>query len=136
MISNEKWQQLRERMEALGVQEADLDEHFILGSGHGGQKLQKTSSTVQLKHLPTGIVIKCQQTRLRDDNRFHARRLLCDKIEEQEQGKKSKRQQEIEKIRRQKRRRSRRAQQKMVDEKTKRGAVKKLRKPPNKDAGE
>ena len=121
-------------MEALNIREDELQEQFILGSGHGGQKLQKTSSTVQLKHLPTGIVIKCQQSRLRDENRFHARRMLCDKIEEQIHEKKSKRQQEAEKIRRQKRRRSRRAQQKMVDEKTKRGKIKKLRKPPTNES--
>jgi peptide chain release factor len=130
VISGDKWQQLKERMEALGIREDELQEQFILGSGHGGQKIQKTSSTVHLKHEPTGIVIKCQQSRQRDDNRFHARRLLCEKIEEQVLQKKSKRQQEMEKIRRQKQRRSRRSQQKMLDEKTKRGDVKKLRKPP------
>jgi len=117
-------------MEALGIHEDELHEQFILGSGHGGQKIQKTSSTVQLKHIPTGIGIKCQQSRHRDDNRFHARRMLCEKIEEQVLHKKSKRQKEMEKIRRQKQRRSRRSQQKMVDNKIKRGKVKKLRKPP------
>lgn len=131
MISLDKWASLKERMEALGIREDELHEQFILGSGHGGQKLQKTSSTVQLKHIPTGISIKCQQSRHRDDNRFHARRMLCEKIEEQVLHKKSKRQKEMEKIRRQKQRRSRRSQQKMVDEKIKRGKVKKLRKPPS-----
>lgn len=120
-------------MEVLGIREDDLQEQFILGSGHGGQKLQKTSSTVQLKHSPSGLTIKCQQSRSRDENRFHARRLLCDAIEEQLLQKKSKRQQAIEKIRRQKRRRSRRAQAKMVDQKTQRGSLKKLRKPPKDD---
>lgn len=133
MITSHKWQQLKDHMLELGISEADIQEKFILGSGHGGQKLQKTASTVYLKHEPTGIEIKCQESRLRDDNRFYARRRLCEKITELLSEEKSKRQQEIEKIRRQKRRRSRRAKQKILDEKKQRSEVKALRKPPTND---
>ncbi len=133
MISTKKWQQLKIHMLELGISDADLQEKFIIGSGHGGQKLQKTASTVYLKHEPTGIEIKCQESRLRDDNRFYARRRLCEKIEEIVLAKKSKHQQEMEKIRRQKRRRSRRAKQKMLDDKKQRSDVKALRKPPTND---
>jgi len=130
MISYSTWRKLKARMLALGILEADIDEHFVVGSGRGGQKLHKTASCVVLKHMPTGIMVKCQQARMRGDNRYHARSILCDKIDEQVHQEKSKRQQEIEKIRRQKRKRSRRAKQKILENKAKRSETKKLRKPP------
>ena len=83
MIRQEKWDELRRKMGELGIYEEDLVEKFILGSGRGGQNLQKTSSCVYLKHLPTGIEIKCQRERSRDMNRYFARRELCEKIETQ-----------------------------------------------------
>jgi len=94
-------------MTELGIQEADLEEKFILGSGRGGQKVNKTASCVQLSHRPSGIVIKCQRDRSREMNRFLAKRELCRKLEEQTTGT-SKEQQEAEKIRKQKQRRRRR----------------------------
>ena len=130
MITPLKWQHLHERMAELQILESDIIEKFILGSGHGGQKLHKTESCVQLKHIPTGMMVKCQQTRFREDNRYHARQLLCDKIEEMLLQEKSERQQQAEKIRRQKRRRSRRAKEKILADKSKRSDIKKLRKTP------
>jgi len=127
MITAEKWEKLHERMEKMQILEGDLDEHFIRGSGSGGQKINKTSSCVQLNHAPSGIEIRCQKTRSQADNRYWARKELCERIEEQVLGEKSAKQQAIEKIRRQKRRRSRRAKAKMLDEKSKQGAKKKLR---------
>lgn len=129
MISQDKWEKLHRRMEALGICEADLSEQFIRGSGKGGQKINKTSSCVQLRHKPSGLEIKCQQARLQAANRFFARRDLCDRLEEQQLGIRSKRRREQEKIRRQKRRRSRRAKNKMLDEKTKHGQKKARRRP-------
>ncbi len=114
-------------MQRLGIREEDLDEYFIRGSGKGGQKINKTSSCVQLIHRPSGIEVRCQQTRSQADNRFWARRELCDRIEEQVLGEKSAKQQAVEKIRRQKRRRSRRAKARMLDNKAKQGDKKKLR---------
>jgi hypothetical protein len=70
----------------LIIPESDLEENFLKGSGPGGQKINKTSSAVQLKHLPTGIVVKCQDTRSRSLNRKTARKLLGEKIEEMELG--------------------------------------------------
>lgn len=131
MISPEKWKQLRTWMRKLQIQEDDLDEKFILGSGSGGQKINKTASCVALKHIPSNIIIKCQDTRSREFNRFYARRRLCEKIEEQILGEKSKKQQAIEKIRRQKRKRSKRAQQKILDDKAHRADVKQQRKKPD-----
>lgn len=119
---------LESRMKQLGIQEEDLIEKFILGSGKGGQKVNKTSSCVYIKHIPTGIEIKCQKDRSRELNRFLARRELCDKIEELQSREKSKKRQAIEKIRRQKRKRSKRAQEKILASKRHRSEVKKMRK--------
>lgn len=126
-ITSEKRLALEERMARLGVREADLVENFILGAGSGGQKLNKTSSCVQLRHLRSGIEVKCQRERSRELNRFLARRELCDRIEEKVLGQKSARQQEAEKIRRQKRRRSRRQRERMLDDKRKHSAKKQSR---------
>ena len=94
----------------LGVYEEDLIERFILGSGKGGQKLNKSSSCVYLKHLPTQTEVKCQRGRSREINRFYARRDLCDHIAEKFHGRETERTLKAEKIRRQKKRRSRRSQ--------------------------
>lgn len=122
---------LEERMLKLGIVESDIVEKFILGSGKGGQKINKTASCVYLKHLPTGIEVKCQQDRSRELNRYHARDLLCDKIEEILFKEKSEKQQQIEKIRRQKKRRSRKSKEKMLSQKKSRSEVKQQRKGPN-----
>ncbi|PHH79049.1 hypothetical protein CDD82_2698 [Ophiocordyceps australis] len=61
--------------------ESEIEEQFLKGSGPGGQKINKTSSAVQLKHVPTGIVVKSQATRSRDQNRKHARQLLANEID-------------------------------------------------------
>lgn len=129
MITAGKWEKLQERMDKLGIREADLSEQFIRSSGKGGQKVNKTSSCVQLIHKPSGIEIRCQTSRLQASNRFFARRDLCDRLEEKSLGIKSKKRQEREKIRRQKRRRSRRAKQKMLDAKHKQSEKKSRRKP-------
>jgi peptide chain release factor len=127
MIRKEKFEELRERMDQLGIKEEDLIEKFILGSGSGGQKINKTSSCVYLKHIPSGIEIKCQRERSRALNRYYARRELCSRIEEKIAYKKSERQQMIEKIRRQKRRRSRRSKEKMLEGKRQLSEKKMLR---------
>lgn len=130
MIRKEKYDELHARMERLGIKEGDLIEKFILGSGSGGQKINKTSSCVYLKHIPTGIEIKCQRERSRALNRYYARRELCDKLEEKIEHKKSEKQQMIEKIRRQKRRRSRKSKEKMLAAKKQLSEKKSLRKSP------
>ena len=132
-VSFEKENQLLQRMAALGIAESDLQEWFIRGGGPGGQKTNKTSSTVCLRHKPTGLEVRCAQERSQSLNRFLARRDLCDKIAAKIHGEKSKKQQEREKIRRQKRRRSRRQTAIMVDAKKKHGAKKALRQRPARD---
>lgn len=132
-MGEERLKQIDERMNRLGVREEDLIEKFILGSGSGGQKINKTSSCVYLKHLPTGIEVKCQKDRSRSLNRLFARRELCEKLEERLFQEKSKKQKEMEKIRRQKQRRSRRQKEKLVAAKRELSAKKKARKPPDFD---
>jgi protein subunit release factor B len=104
-------------MARLGIREADLLEKFVLGSGSGGQKINKTASCVYLRHGPSGLEVKCQRERSRELNRFLARRELCDRLEERLRGEQSARRQEWEKIRRQKRRRSRRQKERMLEAK-------------------
>ena len=116
-VSPEKEEQLVLMMARLGIREADIDEKFIRGSGAGGQKINKTSSCVYLRHRPTGTEVKCQRERSQTMNRFFARRELCEKIAAKIEGAKSARQQETEKIRRQKRRKSRRPRARMMDDK-------------------
>lgn len=108
MVRPEKIQELRLRMERLQIYEKDLTEKFVAGSGSGGQKINKTSSCVYIKHEPTGIEVKCQQDRSRELNRFLARRELCERIEGLVHGVKTKKELEAEKIRKQKKRRMRR----------------------------
>ncbi|MGI8906180.1 MAG: peptide chain release factor family protein [Candidatus Sumerlaeaceae bacterium] len=116
-LSEEKEAALRERMESLGIRLEDVTESFVRSGGRGGQNVNKVATCVQLKHIPTGIEVKCQKERSQALNRYHARRILADKIERQLLGAASAEQQRIEKIRRQKRKRSKRAKEKMLADK-------------------
>ena len=116
-VSQDKERALAERMEKLGIRESDLVEKFIRSGGHGGQNVNKVATCVYLKHLPTGVEVKCQQERSQALNRFFARRILTDKIEAMVLGRQSEEQQRIAKIRRQKRKRSKRAKEKMLADK-------------------
>ena len=111
------------------LREADIDERFIRGSGAGGQKINKTSSCVQLRHLPTGKIVKCQRTRSRETNRWLAREELAQQLLDEYLGELSERRQEEERIRRRKRRRSRRQRARMLEEKRKHSQKKSLRRP-------
>ena len=115
-------------MESLKIRERDFEEKFIRSSGRGGQKVNKTSSCVYLKHRPTGIEVKCQEERSQALNRFLARRRLVGKIETRLLGRLSEERKRIEKIRRQKRRRSKRAKEKMLRDKKKRAEKIRMRK--------
>ena len=113
-VSPEKAQALAARMATLGIHEADLDEQFVRSGGKGGQNVNKVATCVVLRHRPSGLQVKCQAERSQAMNRFLARRLLCDKLDERRRGAASAAEQARERIRRQKRRRSRRAKEKML----------------------
>jgi peptide chain release factor len=123
-VSASKAQALAEHMQRLGIRDEDIEESFVRSGGKGGQNVNKVSTCVVLLHRPTGTSVKCQRERSQALNRFHARRLLADKIERQIRGAQSAEAQRIAKVRRQKRRRSRRAKEKMLEAKHARGEVK------------
>ena len=114
-------------MHRLGVSDDDLEETFVRSSGPGGQKVNKTSSCVLLRHISTGLLVKCQQERSQALNRFIARRRLLDKLEREQKGFLAEERQRVEKIRRQKRKRSKRAKEKILAAKHKLSQKKKLR---------
>ncbi|MFH2144585.1 MAG: peptide chain release factor-like protein [Candidatus Omnitrophota bacterium] len=126
-VSPQKEKNLRARMQAAGVSERDIVELFVRSGKSGGQNVNKTSTCVYLKHLPTKIEVKCQQERSQALNRYLARKILVAKIENMVLGRKSAQQKLIAKIRRQKRKRSKRAKEKMLDSKKMRSQKKQLR---------
>jgi protein subunit release factor B len=130
-VSLEKQKQLEDKMARLGVREEDLIEDFVKGSGAGGQKINKTSMAVSLRHEISGISVRCQESRSQALNRFFARRLLCEKLEEKLLGHASSERQRQEKIRRQKRKRSKRAKEKMLTNKKLHASKKEMRRRPD-----
>lgn len=127
-VTDKKVKELTEKMAKLGIKESEITEQFIRAQGRGGQKLNKTSSCVYLKHLPTGIEVKCQKDRRQNLNRFFARRLLVNKIEMLILKGQSLEQQRIAKIRKQKRKRSKRAKEKILRDKKIQSEKKQVRK--------
>lgn len=113
----------------LQIRPEDIREQFTRGGGHGGQKINKTSSVVVLKHEPTGLEVRCQDFREQSKNRLRAYGRLIFKIEELVRGQDSKRARETYKIRKQKGRRNRRSKEKMLEAKRRNSSIKDARKP-------
>lgn len=107
-VTPKKQAELEARMAALGLREEDLQEKYVRSSGPGGQKVNKTASCVQLKHVPTGLEVKMQRERSQLLNRYYARKRLCELLEAEQLGSKSPAALKAEKIRKQKQRRRRR----------------------------
>jgi protein subunit release factor B len=126
-VSPEKEAALRERMRRLNIREEDLKENFVRSQGPGGQNVNKTSTCVYLKHIPSGIEVKCQEERSQVLNRYRARVILADKIENKILGRLSEERKRFEKIRRQKRKRSKRAKLKVLEAKRRQAEKKSLR---------
>jgi protein subunit release factor B len=116
-ISLEKEKSLRQKLKNLGIYEKDIKESFVRSQGKGGQNVNKTSTCVYLKHIPTGVEVKCQKSRSQGLNRYYAREILYTRIEQMIRGRKSEEEQRISKLRRQKRKRSKRAREKVLADK-------------------
>ena len=108
---------IQSRLRALGVSEADVEEKFIRGSGPGGQKINKTSSTVWLRHGPTGIEVRCQAERSQAANRERAWAELCGRLEARAREARDAAQQLRERSRRQTRQKSHGQKVRMIETK-------------------
>ena len=117
-------------MERLGIRESDLEESFVRSGGPGGQNVNKVATCVVLKHIPSGIIVKCQKDRSQAMNRYYARRILADRLEAQILGRQSEEARRIAKIKRQKRKRSKRAKDKILKAKREQSEKKQFRRAP------
>lgn len=108
---------IQSRLGALGVPPSDVEERFIRGGGPGGQKINKTSSTVWLRHRPTGIEVRCQAERSQAANREQAWRELCDRLEARARAARQAEQQAFEKGRRRTRQKCRGQKARMIEAK-------------------
>ncbi|MBI2814883.1 MAG: peptide chain release factor-like protein [Opitutae bacterium] len=115
---------LRARFVSLGVKPAEVEEQFIRGAGAGGQKINKTSSTVWLQHRPTGVEVRCQRERSQAVNRLLAWSELADKLEWRRAGAANAAQAARELARRQKRQKSRGQKARMIEAKKHRAKIK------------
>ncbi|MBI1977492.1 MAG: peptide chain release factor-like protein [Candidatus Omnitrophica bacterium] len=126
-VSEKKIEVLERAMTRLGIKAADLEESFVRSGGAGGQNVNKVATCVVLKHLSSGLVIKCQRDRSQGMNRYFARKILLARLDAQIHGRESAEAKRISKIKRQKRKRSKRAKDKMLQAKHKHSEKKQLR---------
>ena len=113
--------------ERVFVLEKDIEESFIRSSGPGGQNVNKVATAVFLRHIPSGVTIKCQEFRSQEQNRARARELLLLKLQSREKAKCDRYVQQKEKARRQRRQKPRAVKQRMVEDKRLRSQKKQVR---------
>lgn len=116
--------QIEQRLVKLGVRRPEVREQFVLGTGPGGQKINKTASTVVLRHAGSGIQVRCQAGRSRDANRLQAWTVLCEKLERQREVARARARQEREKQRRRQRPKTPGQKRRMVADKRHRSGIK------------
>ena len=114
-VTISKQKDLEDKFNKLNIKEGDIIEKFVHSSGNGGQNINKVATCVYLKYVPLNIEIKCQKSRTQILNRYYARKMLAEEVENRILGEKSKKQKEIEKKIRQKRKRSKRAKEKILE---------------------
>lgn len=115
------------RMAQLGIRPEDLIESFTRSSGPGGQHVNKVSTAVTIRHVPTGASVTASDSRSQFKNRQLALERLLEFFEKQREEKRQLRLAELSKTRRQKAKRSRGTKRKLVESKRRRGETKKLR---------
>ena len=120
-------QDVRRRLAALGVRPDDIEEKFVRGTGPGGQKINKTSSTICLRHGPTGTEVRCQAERSQAVNRLEAWARLCAKLEARRASGLAQAQAEKEAARRRTRQKSRGQKARMIQSKKHRAGIKSSR---------
>lgn len=125
--------QIDARLTALGVRRDDVEERFVRGAGPGGQKINKTSSTVWLRHGPTGVEVRCQRERSQAANRELAWTELCAKLEERQRAERARQTDEREQGRRRNRQKSRGQKIRMIESKKHRAGIKSRRGRPDVD---
>ncbi len=118
---------LRARFVSLGVRPDDVEETFIRGAGAGGQKINKTSSTVRLRHRPSGLDVRCQRERNQSVNRLLAWTELAGRLEWRREAAANAAQAERELARRRRRQKSRGQKARMVAAKRHRAKIKSTR---------
>ena len=111
-VTERKKAELEQRMQKCNLFEKDIEEKFVRSSGAGGQKVNKSSTCVHLKHIVSGLAVKVQKSRSQGLNRYYARKRMCELLENKLLGKESPETKRIEKIRKQKDRRKRKITQK------------------------
>ena len=127
------WERVQRRMGSLGLREEDLDERFVLASGSGGQKVNKTASAVRLFHRPSGLSVKCADGRSQHQNRLGARERLCAAFEAERERKRLQREARRARLRYQNRKPGPAAKRKRIEGKRRRGNMKQLRKRPSRE---
>lgn len=115
---------LRARFVSLGVNPGQVEERFVRGSGAGGQKINKTSSTVVVLHRPSGVEVRCQRERNQSTNRLLAWEELADKLEWRRQEARNQAQSARELVRRQNLKKTRGQKIRMIQTKKHRAKIK------------
>lgn len=118
---------VRRRLALAGVNPDDVEERFVRGTGPGGQKINKTASTVWLQHRPTGLLVRCQAERSQAENRGLAWAELADKIERRIRAEVDAAQAARESARRRTRQKSRTQKVRMIESKKHRARIKHAR---------
>ena len=108
-VTERKTAELQQRMKKCKLFEEDIEEKFVRSSGPGGQKVNKSSTCVQLTHRPSGLAFKMQKSRTQKLNRYYARKRLCEMLENKLLGTESPEAKRLSKIRKKKDRRRRRS---------------------------